>query len=397
MSAGEREPLLKDVEKARMSAPPTADGHRLLQLSRYSNANVPWLMVATSTMKWMLYVLTVSGSYFFMNDTWKMFTPRCSEYDRQHLALRTMCHVTGFCYWTFPLLCAILVIVTFWRHLYKSRLYYECLLHRVMISYDNRATFHSPVTWTFVIYGFLAVCVAFFVEEHPWYIAPFIKTDVKRSMVIYLSPIVSFFMVFVSAWQIEESLLPLPKFYETDPALAQELLAHAVFAPEVHLRVAFEEVEEVLDGTERDEPLSSAEYFGLIAEALKVELSRHSRQESNSLPSCGDVSCESGSATTDGLLNSFLAKLDLVRMEEWGYDYSVSRPDVLTLAYRLRRPNWWVHRVLHSSHFTDDRATSFRRWAWVHVVWSTFAILCIAEVFTATGRDWFKTQRQLPA
>merc|ERR1719265_1873715 len=118
-------------------------------------------------MKWMLNVFTVICSFLYTRTYWQLFTPRCLDYGRDQAAMHLMCNVSGFCFWTFPLLCALIVLITFWRQLYESRLYYECLLHRVMINFDNGATVQNPITWIFTGYGCLGLSVVWFVADHP--------------------------------------------------------------------------------------------------------------------------------------------------------------------------------------------------------------------------------------
>mmetsp|Transcript_57621 Transcript_57621/g.89697 ORF Transcript_57621/g.89697 Transcript_57621/m.89697 type:complete len:366 (+) Transcript_57621:56-1153(+) len=359
MSAlGEQEPLLGERRE-----------RRLFQVSKYVNANVPWLMIVSNTIQWIITVATVFSSYYYMEKSWKTFTPKCWEYNGKPLLIA--CHVTGLCFWTFPLACAIIVIITFWRHLYESRLYYECIVHRILVNYDNDATFKSPLTWTFMLYGFMAVSVVWF---H--------KASISlQELSIYLSPLVSFFMLFMGLWQVEGQLIPLPKFYETDPDLAQEVLSQSVYSTDECLRVAFEEVEESLAEKDSVEPLTSEEYFGLISEAIKVENSRSAKVSTDKVE------------ISESLSDRFMAKLDLEKVEEFGFGRQVSRPDVLTWTHLFRKRNWWIHRLLFSKNVSDHRSVSFRHWALAHNVLASFCMLSILETYIGTTVDWFSTQR----
>lgn len=368
----ERVPLLREGGHAQTDVLVAHSRRQLLQVSRYVNANLPWLMSVRNTIQWVITAFTVSGSYFYLRTSWKMFTPKCWEYE---LKLHSFaCHTTGLCFWTFPLLCVMIVIITFWRHLYESRLYYECLLHRILMNYDNEATFQSPVTWTFMIYGLLAVSVIWFAHPSPLDDKPLIM-----GLIVYTSPLVSFFMVFMGLWQVEGQLIPLPKFYEADPKLAQEVLSQSVYATDKCLRVAFEEVEEALARKESAEAMTSGKYFDLLFEAIKTETSKS--MKSRKL----DVE--------ENCTDRFLARLGMERVDEYGYGDQASRPEFFTWAHALRKRDWWVHRLLFSQHFKDERAVSFRSWARAHNIFASLCFLCVLEVYISTITDWFKDQR----
>lgn len=372
----EQTPLLQRVDKLKARAPSTVDGSRLWAQAFYTT-NVPWCVVTVNFFTWTLHVFTVYGSYLFLQYNWKMFTPKCYEYERQS-SLSVACNAAGICFWTFPLLCAIVVIITFWRHLYEKRLYYECLLHRMLLNYSNSGAIQSPIAWVFIGYGIVGMSNAFFVADDP--VKALINgMPLTRALMIYAAPLVSFFMVFLSVWQVENHLLPIPKFYENDPDLAQEVMKDAVYAPYKHLHVAFEEVQEALDERNYDEPLTSAEYLGLLAEAVRIEVVRAKKASYKDNPD------------DDGITEICGVKV----MQEYAERYPVSRPEVLSWSYSFGKGGWWVHRLLHSRHFSDDRATSFRNWAWLSNVISVFVILCFSEMYTTTIVDWFKTQQKM--
>lgn len=388
----ERLPLLRakpklvtqDINTITASAQDAADAHKLLQVTRYINANVPWLMVVNNTAKWMLHAFTVLGSYQYMSASWQAFTPKCWEYTINEVHLFVMCNITGFSFRTFPLFCAIVVVITFWRHLYESRLYYECLLHRILMNYDNERSFKSPLTWTFVLYGCLALAVNCFVSPHPLPLhVVSLRSTLTQHLIIYICPLLSFFILYLSVWQVESHLVPLPKFYEVDPELAREVLSQGTFAAEMHLRVAFEEVEEAIGSRQPEHPMTSAEYFGLIKEAVERER-RRSIELSRNLP-------ERSETWMDRVMGNF----GLVRVDERFSHHTsteLSRPEVHSWLHSFRKGNWWVHRFLHSSHLIDERSVSFRRWAYVFISIASLFIVCVAQIYIANTVDWFKDQ-----
>lgn len=373
----ERELLLS--RNVRTYTQPTEDAHRLLQLSKYVNANVPWLMCVRNTIQWIIIAFAVSGSYYAHETIWVMFTPKCWK-----SSWPIACHATGLCFWTTPLLGVLIAIITYWKHLYESRLYYECILHRIMMNYTNDATTQSPVTWIFVINVLVALCVVWFVASTN----PFTNIPMIQALIVYMSPLVSFFMVFLNTWQVEYQLIPLPKFYETDPALAQEVLSSAVYATEDCMRVAFEEVEEALAKNELDEPLTSGQYFGLLYKAVETE--RKKESETKSTKVVHESWTKDVLDFVESQLNYHLAKFGMEGIDE--YETHISRPEVLTWTHALRKGNWWVHRLLFSRNFTDDRAKRFRRWALAHNIFASVVMICVIYWIMYTIEDWFSRQ-----
>jgi hypothetical protein len=224
-----------------------------------------------------------------------------------------------------------------------------------------------------MIYGVLAVSVTWFVTPDP------LKDKaVSAGLIIYAGPLVSFFMVFMALWQVEGQLIPLPKFYECDPKLAQQVLAEAVYATDACMQVAFEEVEERLAKKDPAEPMTTPEYFGLLFEAVTIENTKSAKD----VPEVEESS-----------IDRFMASLGLEPVEEYGHGVEVSRPDVFTWGFLLGKRDWWVHRLLFSKHFADDRAVSFRHWARAHNIVAAICMLLTLEVYISTIVDFFREQK----
>jgi len=356
-------PLLRDLERVRSGAPSAEPADRLLE----SWLSPPWYTVMVSTLGWMLQVFTVFGSFFWLVSDYESFTPKCYEYnDRGDGFQRFACLVTGYCFWTLPIFSAILAVITSWRHLYKSHLFYECLSHKVMMFFEDRYGLATPVSWLLVVYATLACSVFLFLVDQ-WHIFKMLQ-----GMVIYFGPLFSFFYVFFSLWQVEESLIPLPRFYADDPALAERVLKDAVIAPEVVLRAAFAQVEDALEARRYDQPLTSAEYFAILAEAVRAEQKLGQRVAQDASPQ----------APQYGSLFGLYTKPSAI---------VVSKPEVKSWSYHMF--SFFPYRVLHCRHFDDERSASFRFWARLHTAVSIVAILCLFEVYVATGIDFFKEQR----
>mmetsp|Transcript_100365 Transcript_100365/g.312756 ORF Transcript_100365/g.312756 Transcript_100365/m.312756 type:complete len:151 (-) Transcript_100365:49-501(-) len=150
------------------------------------------------------------------------------------------------------------------------------------------------------------------------------------------------------------------------------------------MQMAFEELEELLDRQHGRAPLTSAEYFGLLAAAARSAVGPLAYSEDDPTPE--DASW----------LVRQLSRLDLVKKEEFTSRCAkIRRPEVLTYGYQVRKGGFWVHRLLHSKHLQDERAASFRFWGRVHFTIACLVCLMIGEIYIAMVRDFLKYQREL--
>lgn len=342
----------------------------------FVNANVPWIMFMMNTRGWMLHVGSVLCSYAFLDPTkfsYEAMTPKCYEYvGHSQMHLKMMCMTTGFCFWTFPLMCAMVALVAFGKNFYHTRLYYEALLHRIMIMYRNDTVVKSRLTWVLVVYGTLALSVTWFLRGD----ARFLVYG------LYIAPVVSLTLVFTSQWEVEAHIIPLPKYYETDPDLAKIVLGESVFAPDAHVRIAFE----ILDNSLASESiLTSADYFLRLAEDTLSQSSETTR-----------VTCSLDIATSPHWYDPMLEKADMMQVEQHPLlTQELSRPELVTVWHDFSKGGFWVYRLLHSRHLNDDRASAFRCWSHVYIFFVGLAFFLIAEVYIAVVRDFLKFERLL--
>lgn len=389
MSAGERAPLLAgvDLERARLGAPATADDAHVLRLSRYVRAGSPWYLVVYNMGMALMNFFTVLGAFFFVLSAYDRVTPRCYELsggpEDMNFA-KGLCEVTALCFWTYPLVSSFVVVLVFLKNLYDTRLYYECLVHRILLDYGNSDATQSPAVWLMIAYGSLAFGMLYFVAP-PGDTSPREYKSLIYGMLAYFSPVVSSLALFYSQWQIESHLIPLPKYTEVDPEKAASLLGQAAFVPEDHLRVAFEGVEETLDnqaqgaGGSGGRTLSSPEYFALLRSAAVLEVDR-AKQVQQEAKLSGQTEQPSRSCT-DSLMAS--CGFDVLPDELAMTMGNARRPEVLGTWYNLRR-GYWVRRLLHSSHLDDERARSFRRWTRAYLGFVVFVAFLFVWMYLAT-------------
>lgn len=382
----EAQPLLSDLEEVRQLAPPTADDCRLLQVSKYMNVNIPWLMFLSSTLGWMVICFTCYSSFLFLREIYATFTPRCHVHkERSGNAAFLACNVSGICFYTFPFVCALAAVVTFSLKMYSLRLYYECLLHRIMINFHNDRLLHSTLAWFLAAYGACALCVVFFLPEQTRGANNPLFLTANSALVVYAAPLISCFMTILGEWELEWHLIPLPKFYETDPELACRVLSEATFVPEDHLQMAFEELEELLDGQQAG-TFTSAEYFKLLALAAR-------RAVGPMIP----FEEAQRRLQPPEWQRQLLARMHLAKIEEFSHRCAkIQRPELLTPFHQICRGGYWVHRLLHSRHLNDERSASFRAWARLHLFISGIAFLWWSEPCFALARDFLKEQQRHP-
>lgn len=344
--------------------------------------NSPWYLLAKNAGTAVVYIVTVSGAYFFVLVAYPTFSPRCYEFSPVHEAV---CNFSTVALWTFPLVCLVAALILFSKNILDSRLYYECLLNTILLDYENHSLNH-PMVWFLVLWGASTLICHFYVTPG-W-----IVTDVAYfvfSMLAYYGPIASFLCLFLMHWQVESNLLPLAKFTETDPHYSVEVLAAASenFAPEPHFRAAFENVNDFLTTQEKEtierggqvKGLRSKKFFGFIAEELAQEIAyaHESWKAEHDAQAAQDGAVHravDGMAVTAGLVR---------RPEYARYLGQSSRPDVVSISYNFGKP-YWVYRILFHSRLSDARSQSFRNWFNGYLIFCALMLLLVSYAFVCT-------------
>jgi len=350
--------------------PEVADETRLLQSNSFVNVNSGWYLFFSNFAFCAVNLLAVSGAYFFVLASYKEVIPYCYEFQPVH---ESLCNISVFCFWTYPLICPMVIVVLVYKNMLESRLYYECLLNRILLDYET-STFNHPAVWLILLWGVGAATMLHYMSDDVAY------HKLAFSMLAYFAPIATFIVVMFSKWSIESFLIPLPAFCGTDPSLAGDILRDASrnYVFERQMRVAFENVNDQLLAVEaRGDEMAwdTKTYFGLLKEAAQVEI--------------GHVG-ESGKVDP-GFWNRMLQKLlgyfGLKERPEYQRRFDkVTRPEVLGTWFNFRR-GFWVNRLLFSPHLLDDRAHNFRWWARFYVffiILSSIVFICSMSCTIAT-------------
>merc|ERR1719498_2181314 len=98
--------------------------------------------------------ITVAGALFFLLAAPEKVSPHC--HTRNDRVTRTLCTVSTVCFWTYPVVCCLFVLLVYAKNLVDQRLYYEFLLHKVIIGYGRVQAWKQPVVLALLFYALLA-------------------------------------------------------------------------------------------------------------------------------------------------------------------------------------------------------------------------------------------------
>lgn len=324
------------------------DEHRVLQLSEFINANSPWWIFVSNCLVAALNLLAVSGAFFFVMASWEDIMPQCYKHKEGGTSAVShfFCHLTTYCFWTYPMICPMVMIMLIWRNVLQTRLYYESLLNEMLVDYESSAM-TNPGVWFILAYGLTAFFMIYFLNS------PLPMTKVVFSLLAYWAPIITFLMFMFKNWSVETFLIPLPSYCSTDPEYAGKVFHHACrcFVPESYMQIAFVNTIDKFD-KEKASPKDSGRFFA----ALKDEIIKE-------VQGCG------GPGEPEYYVpEKFIKPLGLVERAPYRTRFSkISRPEVLTVGYNLKH-GYWVYNVLFSKYLKDERSKSFHLWAYLFLL-----------------------------
>jgi hypothetical protein len=320
--------------------------------------------------------------------SWEDIMPQCYKHEGAGVAEDFLCHATTFCFWTYPTLCPMVMILVIWRNVLQTRLYYECLLNEMLVDFESSAM-TNPGVWFILAWGIMAFSMIFF-ENSPLPMTKFIF-----SLLAYWAPIATFLAFLFKNWSIEQFLIPLPCYCSTDPEYAGKVFHHACkcFVPESYMQIAFINTMDQFD-QEKAPPKDTSAFFY----ALKTEIIKE-------IESCGGLG-ELESYVPESMVKPF----GLVERPPYRTRFSkISRPEVLTIGYNLKH-GYWVSNVLFSHYLADARSKSFHMWAYLFLfivfvsgvcfVWfmarTTATFLVFEQLASGTDDGWAARLRYHP-
>lgn len=303
----------------------------------------------------MVSVVTIAGAYFFLMTAGEDITPRCYLYhDYADKSIipdspesetwnEWMCNLSTVCFWTYPVVCPLVVVCMFLKNLLDSRLYYECLLNSILFDFTNNSYLYSFTFYLLIIYGSLALSTMIYIKSaSSWANKDY--HDLVYSLLAYLAPVGAFLVVLFSKWNIEWHLIPLARFCERDHKGAIRHLENSTFIKERDFRTAYEAAEGLLGRSPgRKIVLNTSEMLLLI----RQQFEKKARPPSSWCCSCFK--------------------------------------------------SYWVYRLLLSSHLDDSRSRSFRCWVRLYQVFIVVASMMFVWTVLHTTHYLLVFQHVLPA
>jgi|Transcript_49904 hypothetical protein len=281
----------------------------------------PWYLALLAMAMSAMTTMTVAGSLFFVLAAPEKVSPHCHELEWK--SSRYTCTFSAACFWTYPVVCCLFVVLVFAKNLVDQRVYYEFLLHKVIIGFDRANPFAYKVVIVLLLYAICAFSALIWLHtsDHPDD-----GLNCLYSSAAYISPIVSFLAVILAQWSIQGKLITLPNFLEDYRWGVEHLReSHSYHVDSVH--VGYNCVEKALDKCNIS-TLTTPHMIALVEHYTKV----------------------AGSVTE-------------------------------TATHEEHEVVYWQWRLLFNPRLQDDRAQSFRNWALGYFISVILAILLAIYVY----------------
>jgi len=321
--------------------------------------NRPWFLVLYCIGMAVINGSTVAGAYFFLIVAGDSVTPRCYAFHDHADSFipddpdsetwsEWLCNISTFCFWTYPVIGPLVVIFVFWKNLLDARLYYECLMNRILLDFRAYSYVFSPTFWFLVLYGLTALFSLVYIKSAS---ASGEKTykDLIYGLLAYFTPVGVFLFVLFSEWTVDWNVVSLHRYCHGDKKKAAELLSKGSFVTEDEFVRAFEAATDLLKRVAEEQnlpviELTTPEMFRLVLDAY----------EKGAVPPSPWCSCMK-------IFNSY-----------------------------------WVNRVMFCRHLQDDRSRSFRSWSWLYTLFIVVASLVFVWTMVHTAQDLMLFQRAIP-
>lgn len=331
--------------------------------------NMPGYVVVRHVAGAIAQVTVVLGAYFFLQSTGDNIMPHCALWKKPFSPKygierweEHFCYFSSGCFWTFPIICPLAIVLLFWKNLLDKRLFYECLFNRILLVEQSSSYLVSPTFWFLFVYFLGGISCIFFIRygtDRPY-------DELIFSMLAYISPTVGFVMVLLSHWSVNRLIVSLPLYVERDCPAAMDLLKECKFMSYDDFWKAFCVAEEMLAEAMREQrtqfTLSTGEMMRLILDLHGTGRRTPARR--------GGYDCW-----------------------ESAWDYLCSR---LSTAHERYIRGYWVSRFLFSPLFQDVRARRFRLWARVYYAFMCVSTLVFAYAMVYTINELFHYYHTVP-
>lgn len=333
--------ILKDVK-----VPPTADGSKF-------ECPEPWYLALYTIGMSAMTGLTIVGALFFLLAAPEKVTPKCWLMVDNPIA-RGCCVFSTVCFWTYPVVCCIFVVLIFAKNLIETRMYYEFLLHRVVVGFgDQSSSFICRPVIGLLVYALLALSTtgwAVSLAYHPSEAVGDVIHEVQCGYLAYITPVVSFLVVLMSRWSIQGGLVTLPNFLQ-DFEWGVDHLRKCNCYPMATLHLGYL----ALQGKLAVNPctLTTPQLVALVEQEACAVISATTEAEA--------TAAEGGARVSRAVTLKELEAKELEAAREEMFKFENVPKNVLEWLH-------WPTRMLFSRTLQDDHANEFRQWAFAYMV-----------------------------
>lgn len=268
--------------------------------------------------------------------------PVCSREWPGNTGMAVLCNLSILSFWTFPLICSLLLAVFFYRELLHTQLYYVMLAHRVLLDFSNVAFFDAhPVRFMLV---FLVLSFAMYP------VCGMMTVQAVKLTLPYWIPVASFIFMIYNYFDLESRLLSLSKFVEKNSEWAKRHIATSYFMRDYVAEAAYIAVRRRhLEGDGSQTSLTGHFIGELVGECERLEI-----------------------------LEDHFDQLEVAESARWRMT-------------KLWRSDYWVTDFLYTEHIVDDPTEpvhprdEFRTWYRIYTVYSIFIISLLLYLIVATA------------
>lgn len=298
-------------------------------------------MIALQAVGTLSYLGYVGTSWLYCSFQRDKLFPDCGTMWPDNVLLRGTCEGSFIIFWTFPLFCCMVLLMLSYRDVLHTRIWFECLAHKVLLDFENVCVYESPCIQ--VMIGYAVLTLPFYYFAHNLEIGAFLAT------LPYWIPLVSYSFILVSNWDLETRLLSLAKFVEFDPAWSFHHVNHCFFLRDF---VAKEAYFNVCNRREIDDIRTTGSLIRAVTE------------EASGMWERDDELKETNFYNTD-------------------------------IHYSLLR-NYWVTNLLWNENLQDARAIKFRRYFRIFTIYNGFMFALLFYLYISTIISHLHARKVMP-
>lgn len=328
----------------------------------------PWFLALLTVAMSAMTSITVAGSLFFLLAAPEKVSPHC--YERELVVSRGFCTASTVCFWTYPVVCCLFVVLVYAKNMIDQRTYYEFLLHRIVIGYGPPANaIYNPTVLGLLLYAVMAFSA---LGWHSFHHGGQVEITHVYSSLAYITPIISFLAVIFTSWSIQGKLITLPNFLASYEWAMKHLDKSRCY-PVEDLHHGYNCLESEMNLS--DEVVDTPRMVALVEHFTQTV------QSATPTPRDVEANADGDKPTTKPAEES---NVDKARAMVTGAVRELSKAEqILVEEANPAKREWvyWEFRMLFHPRLQDERSRSFRNWALAYVVSVIFAIILSVYIF----------------